>query len=96
MVEPPRQFAQEEVEALLERHLVWLESEGEDGERANLQGVYLWQVNLPDAVLRQADLGVFWSSRPGEFHPWPLTEPDVTVSCHPALLIQSYGPAILI
>ena len=56
MVEPPRQFAQEEVEALLERHLAWLELEGEDGERANLQGAYLWQVNFQDAVLRQADL----------------------------------------
>ena len=23
-------------------------------------------------------------SRPGEFHPEPLTDPDVTLSCHPA------------
>ena len=29
------------------------------------------------------------SSSPGEFHPQALTEPDVTVSRHPALLIPS-------
>ena len=25
-----------------------------------------------------------WPSRPGEFHPEPLTDPDLTLSCHPA------------
>jgi hypothetical protein len=29
------------------------------------------------------------SSSPGEFHPQALTDPDVTVSRHPALIIQS-------
>ncbi|KUL20427.1 hypothetical protein ASB62_09050 [Chlorobium limicola] len=31
------------------------------------------------------ELGV---SRPGEFHPQPLAEPDVNVSAHPAPIIQ--------
>ncbi len=31
---------------------------------------------------------VDWSSRQREFHPKPLTEPDLTVSRHPALVIQ--------
>jgi len=29
------------------------------------------------------------SSSPGEFHPQALTDTDVTVSRHPALIIQS-------
>ena len=28
------------------------------------------------------------SSRPGEFHPQALTDPDVSVSTHPALIVQ--------
>ena len=35
------------------------------------------------------------SSSPGEFHPQALTDPDVTVSCHPALIIQLPSPATL-
>ena len=31
------------------------------------------------------------SSRPGEFHPKPLTEPYVIVAHHTALIIQSYA-----
>ena len=30
-----------------------------------------------------------WSSSPGEFHPQALADPDVNVSAHPALIIQS-------
>ena len=33
------------------------------------------------------------SSSPGEFHPQALTDPDVTVSRHPALIIPSPFPA---
>ena len=29
------------------------------------------------------------SSSPGEFHPEALTEPDVNLSAHPALIVQS-------
>ena len=29
-----------------------------------------------------------WPSRPGEFHPEPLTEPCLTVSCHTARATQ--------
>jgi hypothetical protein len=31
---------------------------------------------------------VNWSSKQREFHPKPLTKPDLTVSRHPALVIQ--------
>ena len=34
-----------------------------------------------------------WSSRPGEFHPQSLTEPNVKVSLHSALVIQSWARA---
>jgi hypothetical protein len=34
-------------------------------------------------------------SSPGEFHPQALTDPDVTVSCHPAPIIQLLFIAIL-
>ncbi len=30
-------------------------------------------------------------SRPGEFHPQPLAEPDMNVSAHPAPIIQPLG-----
>jgi len=30
-----------------------------------------------------------WSSSPGELHPQALTEPDVNLSIHPALIVQS-------
>ena len=30
-------------------------------------------------------------SRPGEFHPQSLAEPDVNVSAHPAPIIQPFG-----
>src|SRR5690606_28856806 len=33
------------------------------------------------------DVGV---SRPGEFHPQPLAEPDVSLSTHPAPIIQPW------
>jgi hypothetical protein len=39
--------------------------------------------------------GITWSSSPGEFHPQALTETDVTVSRHPALIIQSLFLATL-
>jgi hypothetical protein len=35
------------------------------------------------------------SSSPGEFHPQALTDTDVTVSRHPALIIQLPFPATL-
>jgi len=35
------------------------------------------------------------SSSPGEFHPQGFTDPDVTVSRHPALIIQLPSPATL-
>jgi hypothetical protein len=35
------------------------------------------------------------SSSPGEFHPQALTDPDVNVSAHPALIIPSLFSATL-
>jgi len=43
----------------------------------------------------EATLEVNESSSPGEFHPQALTDPDVTVSRHPALIIQLPSPATL-
>jgi hypothetical protein len=37
----------------------------------------------------------FASSSPEEFHPQALTDTDVTVSRHPALIIQLPSPATL-
>ena len=43
---------------------------------------------LPDKPI--AVYGFFVkSSRPRDFHPQPLTEPDVSLSAHPALVIRS-------
>ncbi|MBU2828697.1 hypothetical protein, partial [Acidithiobacillus ferriphilus] len=36
----------------------------------------------------QLDESENWVSRPGEFHPQPLAEPDVSLSTHPAPIIQ--------
>jgi hypothetical protein len=38
--------------------------------------------------LREACPRTGESSSPGDSHPQALTDPDVTVSCHPALIIQ--------
>src|SRR5215831_13223600 len=35
------------------------------------------------------------SSRPGEFHPQALTDPDLNVSAHPALIVQSAHDATM-
>ena len=42
-----------------------------------------------DAHLKAVVIGseaalTLWPSRPGEFHPEPLTDPDLTLSRHPA------------
>ena len=34
------------------------------------------------------------SSSPREFHPQALTEPDVTVSRHPALIVQPFNAEV--
>jgi hypothetical protein len=43
----------------------------------------------PTKVHSKIALRVNESSSPGEFHPQALTDPDVNVSAHPALIIQS-------
>ena len=55
----------------------------------NKEGVISPKENSPP----QPDLEE--SSSPGEFHPQALTDPDVTVSRHPALIIQLPSPATL-
>src|SRR5208283_444855 len=41
-----------------------------------------------DETVSDANIGV---SRPGEFHPQPLAEPDMNLSAHPAPIIQPSG-----
>jgi hypothetical protein len=55
---------------------------------------------MPDGLQQDleatlGDSGGVESSSPGEFHPQALTDPDVTVSRHPALIIQLPLPATL-
>ena len=45
-----------ELKAILENHRLWLESDGEQGKRANLQGADLDGANLRSAVLDSANL----------------------------------------
>ena len=51
------------------------------GSVSCLERHLIWQT-LSNHVL------IIQSSSPGEFHPQALTDPDVTVSRHPALIIE--------
>ncbi len=52
-----------------------------------LQKLLIKNLNMKILKLSpKCPLTVEWSSRQGEFHPKPLTEPYVTVSRHTALL----------
>ena len=56
-----REVSPEELENILEAHRKWVESEGKEGERANLgwanlQVAYLFEANLEGADLRGANL----------------------------------------
>ena len=46
----------DELKIILERHKEWLETGGENGEHADLQGADLCEADLRDADLRVADL----------------------------------------
>ena len=46
----------EELKRILEQHKIWLESDGEEGERANLEGVNLKGANLEGVNLKGANL----------------------------------------
>jgi len=46
-----------ELKAILEQHRLWLESDGNQGKRANLEGANLEGANLGGADLRGANLG---------------------------------------
>jgi len=56
-----REVSPEELAKILEAHRKWVESEGKEGERAdlsgaNLSGAYLFRANLQWAPLREANL----------------------------------------
>ena len=45
-----------ELKAILDQHRLWVESDHNQGKRANLRGADLQGTNLQDAYLREADL----------------------------------------
>jgi len=47
---------QEELNEILEKHILWITSNGEEGKNTNLYNAYLKGANLEDADLRGADL----------------------------------------
>jgi len=58
---PLREIPEEELQRILEAHRKWVESEGKEGERAdlsgaNLSGAYLFRANLQGADLHGANL----------------------------------------
>jgi len=65
--------------------------------KAELRAIRRWKAAGPTGqsgcrspkAENQSDPRCDGSSSPGEFHPQALTEPDVTVSRHPALIIPS-------
>jgi len=52
-----RKISQDELKKILEVHQTWVESEGKEGGRANLDGANLQEANLRSANLQEADLG---------------------------------------
>ena len=51
-----KRISQPKLKKILEQHKLWLESDGEKGERADLQGAYLRHADLRGAYLWRADL----------------------------------------
>jgi uncharacterized protein YjbI with pentapeptide repeats len=51
-----RTFTKQELEEILDNHKLWLSSNGENGERANLSNADLRNADLRSANLRNADL----------------------------------------
>ena len=49
-----------------------------EGITAMLETLDAW------AIIARADVSILRPSRPGELHPEPLTDPDMTLSRHPA------------
>ena len=47
---------QAKLKRILQQHVLWLETEGAEGERANLRGANLQGANLQDVNLQGADL----------------------------------------
>lgn len=52
----PIEYSRAELQRVLDLHCLWLESEGKEGERADLRNAWLPEAQLVDADLRQADL----------------------------------------
>ena len=62
-----RELTKDEI-AILQRHANWIQSNGKDGERADLRGADLCRADLRGADLRGADL----SGADLDFSCWPL------------------------
>ena len=45
-----------ELDKILDNHKLWLRTNGEEGERANLKGANLYRATLEDATLEDANL----------------------------------------
>jgi uncharacterized protein YjbI with pentapeptide repeats len=52
-----REISKEELKKILEEHEKWVESNGKEGKKANLNRADLQGVNLPKANLQDANLG---------------------------------------
>ena len=65
---------------------------------SNTMDTAFWLAALEDALSRgrpeifNTDQGAQLPSRPGEFHPEPLTDPDVILSYHPARATERRPP----
>ena len=67
-----RELTKDEI-AILQRHANWIQSNGKDGERADLRGADLCRADLRGADLRGADLsGADLSGADLDFSCWPL------------------------
>ena len=51
-----REITQDELKEILEQHRKWVESEGEEGEKADLRVANLQEADLFDANLQEANL----------------------------------------
>ena len=67
-----RELTKDEI-AILQRHAKWLQSDGEEGEKANLSGTDLRYADLSNANLSYADLRYADLSNANlDFSCWPL------------------------
>ena len=51
-----KRLSEEELNNVLEQHKLWLDTDGDEGARANLSKADLYRANLSEADLRRANL----------------------------------------